>query len=275
MTGVQTCALPIFTRVKKSGDSYVETDSDIMIRKEEGVDSGLLFSLSYSSSRYNQLYLVFPNHIYITTAPEIMSTREVLFDDYRTITITSSKSSVSKYYVYVNGQMVSGYSKAGDAIQAAAEKGGDVLGSAQQYIWQSGETPDYFGFAEEVDTIVARDMKDSKNACIAMILQYENIKASYTDLVLSNASIDAMLTEYLGKNSVNLSGATLSQALYYVGKGAPLIARVQEDYYILITSYNGTDIRYTDPVKGMVIKQSRSEVEEMLSDQIFYSYIKQ
>lgn len=262
-------------RVKKSGNDYVETDSDIMIRKEEAEDSGLLFSLSYSADRYNQLYLVFPNHIYITTPPQIMTTREVIFDDYRTVTIASRKSVVSKYYVSLNGQLLNGYSKAGDAIQMAAEKGGDVLGSGQQYIWQSGETPLYAGFAPEVDTIVARDVKDSKNACMAMILQYENIQASYTDLVLANASMDTMLNQYLGKRSVNLSGATLSQALYYVGKGAPVVARVKEDYYILITSYNSTDIRYTDPVKGMVIKESRSQVEEMLADKIFYSYIKQ
>ena len=108
-----------------------------------------------------------------------------------------------------------------------------------------------------------------------MILQYENIQASYTDLVLADASMGTMLNQYLGKRSVNLSGATLSQALYYVGKGAPVVARVKEDYYILITSYNSTDIRYTDPVKGMVIKESRSQVEEMLADKIFYSYIKQ
>ncbi len=264
------------SRVKKTGAGYEEISSDIMIRKEDTQNSGLLFSLSYSNDRYNQLYLVFPNHIYITTAPDVVTTREVIFDDYRTITIEKAgASSVQKYYVYVNGQVLNSYGKAGDAIKVAGEKGGDVLSSTQQYIWQYGNTPIYAGFAQEVDTIKARNVKDSRNACIAMILQYENIKASYTDLVVANESLDTMLNRYFGKRGVNLSGASLSEALYYVGKGAPVIAKVKEDYYILITSYNGTHIRYTDPVQGMVIKEERATVEKMLSDKVFYSYIKQ
>lgn len=263
------------TRVKKSGNGYEETSSDIMIRKEDTDNTGLLFSLSYSTDRYNQLYLVFPNNIYITTAPDIMTTREVLFDDYRTITVESTTSSTLKYYVSKNGQTINSYAKAGDAIKLAAEKGGDVLSNSQQYIWQYGNTPLYAGFASEVDTIRARNVKDSKNACMAMILQYENVKASYTDLVIKDLSMENLLKEYFGNRAVNLTGATLSQVLYYVGKDTPVIARVKDDYYILITSYNSTHIRYTDPVKGMVIKEERAKVEKMLSDQVFYSYTKQ
>lgn len=262
-------------RVKKGEKGYVETSSDIMIRKEDTQNSGLLLSLSYSNDRYNQVYLVFPNNIYITTTPDVVTTREMLFDDYRTVTVEAGTSTVQKYYVYVNGQVLNSYAKAGDAIELAAEKGGDVLSSTQQYIWQSGNTPVYGGFAQEVETIRARNVKDSKNACIAMMLQYENIRSSYTDLVVANESVEAMLSRYFGKRSVNLSGATLSQALYYVGKGSPVIAKVKEDYYILITSYNGTHIRYTDPVQGLVVKEERSKVEKMLKEKVFYSYIKQ
>ena len=263
------------SRVKKGKSGYVETSSDIMIRKEDTDNSGLLFSLSYSTERYNQIYLVFPNNIYITTAPDIITTREVLFDEYRTITVESTKSSILKYYVSKNGKTLNSYANAGDAIKLAAEKGGDVLGSNQQYIWQSGNTPVYAGFAPEVDTIKARNTKDSKNACMAMILQYENIKASYTDLVIKDLSMEGLLKEYLGNRAVNITGADLNQVLYYIGKNAPVIAKVKEDYYILITSYNGTHIRYTDPVKGMVIKEERAKVEKMLSEHVFYSYIRQ
>ena len=263
------------SRVKKSGTGYEETTADIMIRKEDTDSTGLLFSLSYSAERYNQLYLVFPNNIYITTAPDVMNTREILFDDYRTITVQNTTSSAVKYYVYKNGKVLSSYAKAGNAIKVAAEKGGDVLGSNQQYIWQFGNTPAYAGFASEVDTIQARNVKDSKNACMAMILQYENIKGSYTDLVLKNLSMEGLLNEYLGNRAVNMTGATLDQVLYYVGKNSPVIAKVKEDYYILITSYNGTHIRYTDPVKGLVIKEERAKVEKMLSEKVFYSYVKQ
>lgn len=263
------------SRVKKKGNSYVETSSDIMIRKADTDDSGLLFTLSYSGERYNQIYLVFPNNVYITTAPDVITTREMLFDDYRTITIESKTSSVIKYYVSKNGQMIGNYAKTGDAIQYAAEKGADVLSSMQQTIWQYGNTPSYGGFAPEVDTIRARNVQDSKNACMAMILQYENVRASYTDLVIKDLSMEGLLKEYFGNRAVNATGATLSQMLYYVGKGAPVIAKVKDDYYILITSYNGTHIRYTDPVKGMVIKEERANVEKMLADKVFYSYIKQ
>lgn len=263
------------TRVKKTSSGYEEVTSDIMIRKEETQGSGLLFSFGYSSERYNQLYLVYPNHIYITQAPSVLNTREMIVDDYRTINITSGSAGVQKYYVYVNGQIQSSYAKAGDAIKVAAEKVGDVIGSRQQYIWQSGETPSYGGFAPEMETISSRNVKDSRNACMAMILQYEGIEADYTDLVVENQSIDSMLSRYLGKRSVNLSGCTLGQVLYYVGKGSPVIAKIEEDHYILITSYNSTHIRYTDPVIGQSIKEERKKIEQQLSSKVFYSYTKQ
>ena len=262
-------------RVKKKNNRYEEISSDLMIRKEEAQTSGLLYSVVYSNERYNQLYLVFPSTIYITTEPNITVTREVLFDDYRTITIETKKTSAMKYYVNVNGQSLNGYAKAGEAIKIAAEKQGDVISSTQQFIWQWGQTPAYASFAAKIDTIKARNVKDSKNACIAMVLQYEGIKAKYTDLVLSDEPVEMMLKRYLGRKSLNLSGANLSQILYYVGKNAPVIAKLKEDYYVVITSYNNTHIRYTDPVKGMSIKEDRKKMEKMCSEGIFYSYLKE
>lgn len=260
-------------RVKKKKNGYREIESDLMIRKEEAHQGGLTYTMAYSDERYNQWYLVFPNTIYITTEPNITVTREVLFDDYRTVTIATKSTGTMKYYV--NGQSTNGYAKVGDAIKVAAEKNGDVLSSNQQFVWQWGQTPAYGGFASKLDTIQARDVKDSKNACMAMVLQYEGIQAKYTDLVLANESMEVMLQRYLGKRSLNLSGATLEQALYYVGKNAPVIAKIKENYYVVITSYNSTHIRYTDPVKGMSIKEDRKKMEKICSEKVFYSYLKE
>lgn len=260
-------------RVKKKKNGYREIESDLMIRKEEAHQGGLTYTMAYSGERYNQWYLVFPNTIYITTEPNITVTREVLFDDYRTVTIATKSTGTMKYYV--NGQSTNGYAKVGDAIKVAAEKNGDVLSSNQQFVWQWGETPLYGGFASKIDTIQARNVKDSKNACMAMVLQYEGIQAKYTDLVLANESMEVMLQRYLGKRSLNVSGATLEQALYYVGKNAPVIAKIKENYYVVITSYNSTHIRYTDPVKGMSIKEDREKMEKICSEKVFYSYLKE
>lgn len=260
-------------RVKKQKNRYKEISSDIMIRKEEAHQGGLTYTMAYSNERYNQWYLIFPSTIYITTEPDVTIAREVLFDDYRTIAIETKNTGTMKYYV--NGQSTNGYAKVGDAIKVAAEKNGDVLSSNQQFIWQWDQTPIYGGFASKIDTIQARNVKDSKNACMAMILQYEGIKAKYTDLVLANESMEVMLQHYLGKRSLNLSGATLDQVLYYVGKNAPVIAKIKENYYIIITSYNSTHIRYTDPVKGMSIKEDRKKMEKICSEKVFYSYLKE
>lgn len=262
------------SRVKKTANGYEDVSSDIMIRKDETQDNGLLFSFGFSSDRYNQLYLTYPNHIYITKAPDLLSTRERIVDDYRTINIVSNRGGVQKYYVHVNGQTQGSYAKAGDAIKVASERGYDVLGNRQQYIWQSGQTPLYGGFAPEIETISSRNKKDSRNACMAMILRYEGIEEEYTNLVIENQPMDAMLNRYLGKRSINLSGCSLDQVLYYVGKGSPVVAKIGEEHYILITSYNSTDIRYTDPVVGQSIKEEK-KVEEMLSSKVFYSYTKQ
>lgn len=262
------------TRGVKKGKGYEETTPDIIIRKETTDKDTVTFSLQYSQDNYNQLYMIYPNYIYITKAPKVVVTREALLDDYRTVTISQKQTSSNKYFVYANGQMGVSYGRASQAIEDAADKGGSVINGRQQTIWESNATPDYAGIAQQVPTISSRDVKDSKIACVAMILQYENIKAEYTTLAEQQGSIDEILNQYMRQRTINLSGCSLSQVLYYIGKGAPVIAQLKKDHFVLVTSYNGSSIRYTDPVTGDVIKDDRSKVEALLSDKVFYSYLK-
>jgi ABC-type bacteriocin/lantibiotic exporter with double-glycine peptidase domain len=78
------------------------------------------------------------------------------------------------------------------------------------------------------------------------------------------------------KTELNLYGIKLSQALYYVGKEVPLIARIGKDHFVVIMSYNSAKVRYMDPLGGKEVVLKRSELEDKIRyyGNEYYSYVK-
>lgn len=258
------------TRVKKDGKKYKAESSDIIIRKEEGSANQIKLSYQFNSDWYNQLFMIYPNFVYITSSPKLITTKEVLVDDYRTVLVSGDNDS-SKYFVYASGQANNSYTTASAAIKAASENQGSVVNSKQQYIWEYNATPDYATVADDISMITAKNNKESAIACVAMILQYEGVKVDWTTLVSGKNDPEVLLNQYLKNGGINLTGATLDQVLYFLGKGAPVIAKLN-NHYVLLTSYNGTAIRYSDPVTKDVVRADRKDMKKLLKDNIYYSY---
>lgn len=261
------------SRVKKENGVFKKASNDIIIRKEDSKTNQVMLSYQYGSTSLNQLYMVFPNTMYINKKPKTIITKETLFDDYRTILLADNKQ-INKYYVYANGKVVSSYESASEAIASADQSKGSVINNKQQTIWKADKTPDYAGIADEISMISARKEKESGIAAVAMMLQYEKVDTDYTSLSQENDNIDIIIDRHLNNRAVNLSGCSLQQVLYFIGEGAPVIAQKKDGNYILITSYNGTHIRYSDPVQNEVIKVERSTFETIINGKVFYSYVK-
>lgn len=261
------------SRVTKADGKFVKTSNDIIIRKEDSKANQVVLSYQYGSTSLNQLYMVFPKTIYINKKPKPIITKEALFDDYRTI-VLAGNAQVSKYYVYANGKVVSAHEVASEAIEAATASNGSVINNKQQTIWKAGKTPDYAGIADAIAMISARKKSESAIATVAMILQYEKVEIDYTTLSQEDDNIDVIINRHLNNRAVNLSGCSLKQVLYFVGEGAPVIAQKKDGNYVLITSYNGTHIRYSDPVRNEVVKVTRSAFDTLINGNVFYSYVK-
>jgi uncharacterized protein YvpB len=72
-----------------------------------------------------------------------------------------------------------------------------------------------------------------------------------------------------------LTGASLSQALYYVNLGTPVYAYTGDDTAVLIIGYDASSIIYFDPMTSSNSKMSISEATTYFESfgNVFVSYI--
>lgn len=174
-----------------------------------------------------------------------------------------------KYIVYALGEVLGIYEDAGKAISIADENVGLVFDLNQHIVWERGFTKT----SNQLDDRVkqgATTSKDSFKACVEALVKYK----------FNNATIDKakngyeILSEYYGNSYVNLTGASLDQALYFVSEDRPLIAKINPSSYVLIIAYNSSSIVIYNPLTGSVSTVNRELAQRQIeeSGNVFVSY---
>jgi hypothetical protein len=259
-------------RASKSGNSYKSLVDDYIHYKEDS-EGKVTFEYSYNSDMYNQLYMAFPSYVYLSKEPKLVNAKESAADNYKSIEYETNTERSKICYVYAKGKLQGSYTSVKEAISAAKAGAGVVVNSKQDYIWEKGVTKDY-AKAANVSIVKAKKKSESFVACMQMILKLNADTTSYSTLAKETGSAEEIMEKYLGEKSVNLSGCSLDDVLYFVSEGRPFIARRSNGTYVVVMSYNSTAIRYIDPVKGESIREDRSAVEKdfKTAGNRFYSF---
>ena len=98
-----------------------------------------------------------------------------------------------------------------------------------------------------------------------------------SDLTAQGKRPAQILDESLqGSLAVDLTGAKLSQVLYYVSKGSAVYALLPGGEAILIVGYSADTIRYFQPQTGNVISARMDSISGQLEEagNVFLSYVK-
>lgn len=186
-----------------------------------------------------------------------------------TIRIDKEIAYPGDYIVYALGDIQGIYKQAKDAINKADENVGLVFDLNQHKVWGRGFTK------------TAREIKDGslnqkinaddsfKAATIALVqYKYNNVN------IRKNISGYELLEEHFGESYINLSGASLSQVLYFVSEGRPVIVKANPSSYELIIGYDSNSITTFNPMTGNTNKSNRDQAEKHFSDlgSIYISY---
>ena len=78
-------------------------------------------------------------------------------------------------------------------------------------------------------------------------------------------TFEKVFEDYTNGVGINISGISLSTALYFLDRDIPFAACIDDGRYVLVISYNSTHIRYYDPVLGAEVKVTRKAFENSLS----------
>lgn len=265
-------------RVRKINGEFEETTQDFITYKEEENTDKMSTTYKFSDNAYNELYLKFPDFIYVTEKPKLMMTKHIVNEEDTTVKVTFDHTN-KKFYAYAQGKYVTDYLSLNEAVRVAYENAGVVLDENGVIVWRKIAVKDYHTVADKVKIYTVTDISDTLAACIYMMGMYEE---KNPDMALmkqdleNDMSIEDVILKYAGRQGTDITGCDFENGLYYLCKDAPVITRFADGTYVLVTSYNGEKIRYINPLEKDDIVESREEFEKKVKDSgnVFISYVR-
>lgn len=244
-----------------NGYSYVEDDS-IMNSLETVAGKTTKNSIS-TETKETQTQLVLSGNL-SEDKPTVVKPKQVLANEDITIKIKTNKEEQNKYYVYGKGMLQGIYQDIGDAVIKADDMTGVVVGDNQEYVWERGNRL----IRTQISKIAAikGTSGNSLAVCLDSILDLADKNVDAASLIERGESAVSILDENLDNTIVELSNTSLSAALYYVSKGAPVIAKMDDDTSVLIVGYDELNISIMNPETGTIYKIGMNDSTKMFED---------
>ncbi len=266
-------------RVRKINGEFEETTQDFITYKDEESTNPLTISYKNTDKGYNQLYMSFPNYIFVNENPKLMITKTSVNDIDDTVKITFDHTN-EKYYVYGQGKYMTDYLNLNEAVRIAYENAGVVLDENGVIVWRKIAVKDYHTVADKIKIHTVSSVEDTLGACIYMMGVYEEKTPDYSvmqqDIKNNEIPIEDIILTYTGRQGTDITGCDFENGLYYLCKDAPVITRFADGTYVLVTSYNGEKVRYINPLETEDTVDPRAEFEEKIKDSgnVFISYVR-
>lgn len=265
-------------RVRKINGEFEATTQNFITYKEEEVTDQVTTAYKYTDKAYNQLYMTFPDYIYIAEKPKLMITKTAVNENDTTVKITFDHTN-KKFYAYGQGKYMTDYLNLNEAVRVAYENAGVVLDENGVIVWRKIAVKDYHTVADKIKIYTVSDISDTLAACIYMMGIYEGKNPEYSAMqedIANDVPVEDIILRYTGRQGTDITGCDFENGLYYLCKDAPVITRFADGTYVLVTSYNGQKIRYINPLEDTDIVESREEFEQKVKDSgnVFISYVR-
>lgn len=260
------------THSKKSGKGYKKVNESYIRYKDKKEDKVIL-EYGYTGTRLNQLYLAFPENVYIQTRPNYLSTNVEETKDETEVKFAENDNKYNDAYVYTGGKLSGIYSNLKDAIKVAKQGGGVVVNYHQMYLWEKGIAQNY-GKAPNIPMIKAKNKDETDIACILMMAKADGIDISYDKIKKMSGSTYDKLFKVFHRRAANYSDCSIEDIVYTISKGRSFMAQRKDGTFIVVMSYNQTDLRYYDPLTGKSIKANRKKLESEFKQagSVYYGY---
>ncbi len=212
---------------------------------------------------------------------KVTSPREVVFEGSREVPIRD-EDTLKRYYVYAKGRIAGIYTSASEAVEEAERLYGVVTDKQMAYIWESSNRRSSAGIAgldlEAASPENAVQETDDATAyikCIDVMLQSGGVYKSSEDEI-GRKSLVSVLQDNLEADVLDLSGVSLTDVLYYVSRGYPVMAMTGQDTAVIITGYDSRNTVIYDPKLGGTYKLGQNDSKELFerAGNRFITYIR-
>lgn len=203
---------------------------------------------------------------------EVADDTGVYFDGNSRFELPLNGEAAGKYYVYAEGEYNGSFVNLSDAIRLADSKMGLVVNDKGQYIWKRGNVYSSISLS---DISIQPDEENTLAACMDAMLKKAGVTALSGELMAEGKGIADIInsetTTYL-----SFEGLSLDKILYSVNDGRPVVGKLADEEYVLITGYDTNNVIMYSAITGKRSKMNMTEASKQFEAQenIFFSYIK-
>ena len=212
---------------------------------------------------------------------KVTSPREVVFEGSREVPIRD-EDTLKRYYVYAKGRIAGIYTSASEAVEEAERLYGVITDKQMAYIWESSNRRSSAGIAgldlevaSPENAVQETDDATAYIKCIDVMLQSGGVYKSSEDEI-GRKSLVSVLQDNLEADVLDLSGVSLTDVLYYVSRGYPVMAMTGQDTAVIITGYDSRNTVIYDPKLGGTYKLGLNDSKELFerAGNRFITYIR-
>lgn len=239
----------VLERAYKNGEYYVETDGDTIKSREIEAAQSIQVNFAYDEVRQTQVELLLPQEPARRTL-QLLTPKEVVAEEKNLVTLEPGEMGEC-YYVYYGDDIVRCMTDISDAVRYADELGGSVTGRHHQYIWRRGR--------EGSKTIRVEELPFD----ISVLSGSQGNQREILQSVLDKALI------------LNLNGCTVSQILYYVDQGSPVLSYDSEGQPVVIVGYDQYNVLLYDFGTEATYRKGLQDSQEFFGQagSLFTSYL--
>lgn len=246
-------------RANKNGAAYEPASNDqVFLNVREQTTSLGRMKSRQSEGFLKECYLTLgidPSRVHIQT--ESCSYEE---SDESYILNIGQEDHWQPYYAYGGGGLLGAYSELAEAIQAAYDTMGCVTDENQNYIWTRRTRDLYKNLTLEPEICESESL--SLSVSLQMLLTFEGVTDVDSDRMLREGqSVYEILSSLSEGRALDLEGCTVSQVLYYIHMGHPVLAQTGDYSAVLIIGYETKGITVYNPYNGETTQMTMEDAE--------------
>ncbi len=221
-------------REMRTENGWVPTEQDTIKNQQLASSRLITVDTVVTEKKQTQILLVLSEgEAEPAKNPQVKIPREVVLEEERKVVLETAKQE-ENYYIYRGGRILLSSNSVTEAILRADENMGVVIGANQKYIWRRGRNTSQTMIGPgTIDTDGVSE--NSVARCLNYLLKTEELNIDVEDFLARGETPREILTEALDERKIlDLSGCSVSQVLYYVNLGTPVLAMVGEEAVLII-----------------------------------------
>lgn len=261
-------------RIQNNGTAYVDANQDMIRNRESDKANTVSVMTAVSEEKETQVQIALADNGK-KKSPKILTPKETILEEKREVSLKKENGTL-RYYVYVKGTVTKTSDSVSEAVIAANEQMGVVIGDNQQYVWKRSRKASQTSLSDT--TAGDEDAgRGSVVQCVNAMLGKEGFHISVGALVDQGQTPKEVLVNTLKDATVlDLTGCTVDEVLYYVSNGSPVFALTGTNDAVLIVGYDTGGVQLYDPVQGSISRKTVEEADEIFfqAGSVFFTYLK-